>query len=187
MKTETIQIYSFNELSEEVQKAVIKKERECIEIELCFFSEYCEEQIKEAGFLSNINLTYSLNNSQGDGFSFNCTHYIKFKELFESILGNQKQSTIDLIINNCEFVLNRKYSRHSYPSRSDVRFELDCFESPNIVELVNKVQNNLRDIYINLCKELEKQGYDEIDYQYSDEYIIEYLLEGEFLKDGAKW
>jgi hypothetical protein len=41
----------------------------------------------------------------------------------------------------------------------------------------------------NMCDILEKQGYDEIDYYYSDEYIDEIIIcnEYEFYADGTKY
>ena len=51
---------------------------------------------------------------------------------------------------------------------------------------MGKVENLLRDLYVTLCKQLEKAGYEEIEYQQSDEAIRETLIENqyEFLSNG---
>ena len=65
---------------------------------------------------------------------------------------------------------------------------MDDYKGNNylIHEIVSKVESKLKDLYIDLCNQLEKQGYDDIEYQYSDEYITETLTENDcyFTIDG---
>jgi hypothetical protein len=56
----------------------------------------------------------------------------------------------------------------------------------NIHTLVSYIEIDLQNVYIDLCKDLEKQGYEEIEYQFSDECIIEDIQanEYEFTEEG---
>jgi hypothetical protein len=188
MKTIEIQLYKFTELSEPAKNVAIEKQRN-YEIEFDWFSDFCHEQISENGFKGNIKLQYSLSYSQGDGLSFSCDYFDNLNALFVEILGTEKQKTIDFIIDNCSLKINSNNGRYCYAHRNDVNFELDNYyvkSSTNLDNLISKVETKLRDLYINLCNELEKQGYDEIENQYSDEYITETLIENDcyFTIDG---
>ena len=178
----TINTYSFEELSEESKKVVIEKYKENIDIFMEFFEENCEEQINEAGFKGKVSLQYSLSHSQGDGLSFSSDYYDKLNELFVDILGSGKQKTIDLIINNCSFKLKGNKGWYCYCSSNDIIFEFDDYRGTNylIHHLVSKVETELQRIYVNLCAKLENEGYNEIDYQYSEEYITENIISNDY-------
>ena len=190
MKTIEIELYKFTELSETAKNAAIEKHKENSEIFLDFFSDDCHEQIREKGFKGNIKLQYSLSCSQGDGLSFSCDYFDNLNALFIEILGTEKQKTIDSIINNISFKCDGNNGRYCYASKNDITLELDDYchvkSSTNIDNLISKAESKLKDLYIDLCNELEKQGYNDIEHQYSDEYIIETLTENDcyFTIDG---
>lgn len=188
MKTIEIELYKFTELSENAKNAAIENERKK-EIEFDWFSDFCHEQISENGFKGNIKLQYSLSGSQGDGLSFSCEYFDNLNALFIEILGTEKQKTIDTILNNIYFKCDGNNGRYCYASKNDINIELDNYyvkSSTNIDNLISKVESKLKDLYINLCNQLEKQGYDDIEHQYSNEYIIETLTENDcyFTIDG---
>ena len=187
MKTIEIELYKFTELSENAKNKAIENERKH-EIEFDWFSDFCHEQISENGFKGNIKLQYSLSCSQGDGLSFSCDYFDNLNALFIEILGTEKQKTIDTILNNISFKCDGNNGRYCYASKNDITLELDDYKANNhlIHEIVSKVENKLKDLYIYLCNQLEKQGYDDIEYQYSDEYITETLTENDcyFTIDG---
>lgn len=180
MKTIEIQLYKFNELSENAKNNAIENERNNENnVDLFFFSDMAKEQIFENGFKGNIEIQYSLNYCQGDGLSFNCDYYDKLNDLFVEILGINKQKTIDCLINNCSFKLKSTNNRYCYASKRDLDFELNNYyvKSQNNIDLViDKVREKLENLYMNLCKDLENQGYKEIEYQNSDECITENLI-----------
>lgn len=183
MKTIEIELYKFTELSENAKNAAIEKHKENSEIFLDFFNDDCHEQIKENGFRGNIKLQYRLSCSQGDGLSFSCDYFDNLNALFIEILGTEKQKTIDSIINNISFKCDGNNGRYCYASKNDISLELDNYylkSSTNIDNLISKVESKLKDLYIDLCNELEKQGYDDIEHQHSDEYIIETLTENDY-------
>jgi hypothetical protein len=146
-------------------------------------------QIVEQGFYGKIDLQYSLGYSQGDGLSFSCEYFDtkRLTKIFENILGKGKQKTIDLIISNCNFNLFGSTGRYCYAHTNDLEFIFDDnIDTPNIIEVVKKVEDELKSIYVNLCKKLETDGYNEIEHQLSYEYIADLLEvnDYEFLENG---
>jgi len=96
-------------------------------------------------------------------------------------LGSGKDKTIEVILNNSYFKLNGNSGRYCYANIGDIEYIFDDnINAPNIEEVVGKVETKLLEIYLNLCSELEKMGYDEIEYQYSDEFVSNELIELEF-------
>lgn len=193
MRTETIKIYSINELSEEARKKAIEKERNTKEY-LYFFKDECIEKIEEAGFEDVKNLQYSLSYSQGDGLSFGAKRYNKLVDLFKKHLGEGKDKTAQLLADNCTQIFSGNKGHYCYASKSDIDLYIENYTSSrnlvntnNIDILVGKVLTDLENIYIDLCKELEKEGYSQYEYESSDEAIIEDLLSNgvEFTENGT--
>jgi len=186
MKTTTVNLYEFSELTEEVQKKLIKRFKENIDInfEMDLFQDDCVEQITEAGF-TNPKIRYSLSYSQGDGLSFSADNYTKLKELFIQVLGVNKEKTIELLLKHY-WIQIKSEGRCCFASKTDIEFTLDYGKDfENIEKVYENVQEKLQDIYLTLCKSLEKQGYQNIDYYYSDEYVIESLEANNYLADGT--
>jgi hypothetical protein len=74
-------------------------------------------------------------------------------------------------------------NQYCFASKNDLDFYLDNYyvkSQSNIDLVIEKVREKLEDLYIDLCKSLEKQGYNEIDYQNSDEYISEMLISNDY-------
>jgi hypothetical protein len=192
MRTIETILYQFEELSKEAQETAIENQRnsEC-NVFLDWFYDDCIEQIIAAGFKGNVKLKYSLSYCQGDGLSFSCDYFNNLNALFVEILGTEKQKTIDCIINNCSLKIKGNNGNYCYAHKNDIELELNNYyvkSSTNIDNLIYKVESKLKDIYINLCKELENNGYSEIEYQNSDECIIQNLIENqiEFIENGKQ-
>jgi hypothetical protein len=190
MRTIKTNLYQFHELSKAAQETAIEKQRNNENnVYLDFFYDDCIELINKKGFKGNIKLQYSLSYCQGDGLSFSCDYYNNLNTLFIEILGTEKQKTINCIINNCILKINGNNGRYCYAHRNDVNLELDNYyvkSSTNLDNLISQVETKLKDLYIDLCKELENNGYSEIEYQNSDECIIDYFNnnEIEFYENG---
>lgn len=179
----TIQVYNFNELSHEAKQIAIENFRGKSEVFLDFFNDEAKEIINERGFKGNIKLQYSLSNCQGDGLSFGCEWFSsqKLHEIFVEVLGTGKDKTIETILNNSYFTLKGNTGHYCYAHKNDLEYIFDDnINAPNIEEVVGKVEEKLMEIYLDLCKELEEIGYNEIEYQYSDEYISELLEVNEY-------
>ena len=189
MRTVRTKIYQFNELNDKAKQVAIENFRDNQqEIFLDFFNEYCLEQIEEAGFKGKVSLNYSLSYSQGDGLSFNAEYFDKLNDIFKEVLGEAKQKSIDAIINESSFTLKSTNNYYCYASKNDLDFTLENYsrEYKNIDLVIGKVREKLEDLYINLCKDLENKGYSEIEYQNSDEYITEEIINNkyEFTENG---
>lgn len=70
METKTINLYTFSELSKEVQEKLVKEEcKNSLYLINNIVAEYFDEKIKER-FGPDLKCYYSLNNCQGDGVAF---------------------------------------------------------------------------------------------------------------------
>ncbi|HSE99811.1 MAG TPA: hypothetical protein VLA48_02855 [Nitrososphaeraceae archaeon] len=193
MRTIRTKIYKFEELSKEAQGIVIEEYRNGnTDIDLDPFNESCKEQIEEAGFYDDVSLQYSLSYSQGDGLSFSCD---KIKEsvlfsFFAEILGAGKEKTAKVLIDNCSFTLLAS-GHYTYASKSHIDYYLEggFKDLSNCEEIIAQVLDKLENYYLDLCKELENQGYKCIEDINSDDYIKEILSINnyEFLSNGKMY
>jgi hypothetical protein len=193
MRTIRTKVYKFDELVVDAQQNAIEEYRAKMEIHLDFFNDEAIEQIEQAGFYDTIKLQYSLSSCQGDGLSFSCNRINEslLLPLFAEILGAGKEKTAKAIIDNCSFINTGNNGRYCYASKSDIDYTLESYRNiyENIEIVVSKVREKIENLYMNLCKDLENQGYSDIEYQRSDEAIIETILGNglEFLSNGKMY
>ena len=159
MKTITLNVYKFNELSEDVQQKVIDKyyENETYPFLSEDLTESCKEYLKENDCnYSDIKLYYSLSNCQGDGLCFT-----------GEIEKNGK-------------CLKIQHTGRYYHSKSVNMIYWD--EEGNNIEEVKE----LKDIYFDICNKLENEGYSIIEYRMdTDEFLdISESNNWEYYKDG---
>lgn len=180
MQTITVDLFKFDELSDEAKKVAIEWFRGIVneDMSLLGFTDDCERQAAEAGF-DNAKVRYSLGYSQGDGVSFKAEIDVKkFLKLANSTLSDKK---IEIIASHCEYVCKGNEGRYAFANKSDIDLWLDSNKSkPNIEALVAKTMTLIEDTYMDLCHEFEKQGYADIDYQNSDESITETIEANEY-------
>jgi len=195
MRTIRTKIYTFDELSDEAKEVAIEQYRNVQEYYSDFFNDDAVEQIDKAGFSGDVKLQYSLSYCQGEGLSFSCNRIEErvLLSFFAEILGEGKEKTAKIIIDNCSFVNTGNDGRYCYASKNDIEFILEIYgtnyDKTNIENIVKKVETKIQNLYINLCKDLEKQGYEDIEYQCSDEGITETLIANdyEFLSNGKMY
>lgn len=151
MKTTTIQLYSFNELSSQAQQRALDAYNNYNDMP--FLSDYLFEYFLEELKTYNIErvdnkqarLFYSLGYSQGDGLMFQGT----FKK--------------------DGYTITVQHSGHYYHSNSkDITIVDDNGE-----DAPQNTYNDFEDIYQKICKTLEKLGYDYIDSERSIENFQE--------------
>ena len=192
MRIMETEVYTFDELSDGAKENAIEKFREDKEyLYLDHFYEDCVYQLKELGFV-NPKIQYSLGYCQGDGLSFEADKYIRLEDLYIEELGKGKEYTAQLLADNSTFICTGNEGRYCYASTSDIDLYIENYNSAintdceNINNVVDVVRGKLEDLYIDICNDLEKQGYDEIEYQLSDECIIEDIQcnEYEFTEEG---
>jgi hypothetical protein len=181
MQTIETKVYDFNELSAEVQSKVIEKQRQSMYENgqpLWDFSDYCHEKAQEKGF-KDIKIQYSLSNSQGDGLSFSAE--IDKETFINECLPGIKTSVYDIICNYVHFKVKGNSGRYYYASKNDIEVETEFYKNtPNLDKLIDILYNHIADTYLTLCNELEKYGYDAIDYYYSDENVKETILANDY-------
>lgn len=177
MKTIEINLYKFDELSEEAKQTAIEKWRESNyetgEV-LHFFYENSVEFLKEKGFKNPV-LKYSLSSSQGDGFSFRADDYEFLHDLVLEAVGTHHPYIAAWLSDHLIVHIRGNQGRYTYASESDIELELDYYADfhENVDGIILKVERAVKDIYMELCKQLEREGYEQIEYENSDEYIIE--------------
>lgn len=185
MRTIRTKVYNFEELSSDAKAVAIEWYKKDDKFYLDFFNDDAKEQIENAGFYDNVKLQYSLSYSQGDGLSFSCN---KVKEslllsFFAEILGENKVKIAKIILENCSFEnTGNNGNNYCYASRNDIEFICESYKSDidNIDNIVSQVESKIKDVYMNLCENLEKQGYSDIEYQRSDEAVIESIIANEY-------
>jgi len=186
------EVYEFHELSEQAKENAIDYFRKDMEIFFDFFHDDCIHYANERGF-KDIELQYSLGYCQGDGLSFSAKEYTKLEELYLDELGKGKEKTAKLLADNTYFKCTGNEGHYCFASSSDIDIWIEYYTSSintdckNINEAVDDVRLKLEQIYYDVCKELEKRGYEEIEYQLSDEAIILTIEanEYEFTKEGT--
>jgi len=177
MKTISIDLYEFDELSSEAQQKAINDFRNSILSDgdiIPFFSEDAESLIIENGF-ENPEVQYSLGYSQGDGFSFSATGYNKILDLFKKHLGEGKEKTAKIILEYCELSITGNKGRYCFANKWDIDLIVVSAQNEllNVDELVKNVKEDLQSIYLAICKKLEQYGYNQIEYEQSDDCITE--------------
>lgn len=183
-------IYKFSELSETIQTSLIEKElkyryeySDC----LMFFVDSCQSQAEKKGF-NDIELIYSFSHCQGDGLSFSCSDF-DLSEFLNSEACKDlklKDSQKDIFLNYFNLTIEQNNGRYAFCSDSDVEFLLDeyssfaCINLNNIEDLAEKIQEKIRDLYLNLCADFEKQGYAELEHYYCKDNIKACIIENDF-------
>jgi len=191
MRTIRTKVYKFDELSNEAKKKAIEKERQSYWEHgepLYFFDEYCKEKAAELGF-NDCKFQWRLSCCQGDGLSFKCTDF-DLKKFLTNNTRLHKVSIINAIADNCTYKISGNTGHYCYASRSDIDLYLDCNKDyPNIEAIVADIKTDLENAYLQLCKELEGEGYSWIEAEDKEDAIIERLIEGdyEFTIDGNRF
>ena len=193
MKTIELKIYKFEELNKEAQEKAIEKHREFTyqdDAILYWFPDTCKEYAEENGFLDIKNLQYSLSYCQGDGLSFECENFDK-DTLVEMFCKYTTKKRALIIYDYLNVEIKGNNGRYCYASKNQVDMYIDYSQNDteNIDKIVGYVLNDLEDLYIEVCNQLEKDGYSEIEYQLKDETLKENLIinDYDFLKNGEMY
>lgn len=160
-------IYEFKELNKEVQKRVIQKYKDDNTFwDDSMFQEYMislwTELLEKNKIKEHLNthLHYSLSYSQGDGVCFVGGYHWK------------------------EYYVKLTHYGHYYHTNS-VSFEIEDNEGNDVQE---DIYDEFKNIFENICGELEEKGYDYIEKSNEDTYIIDEIQnnEYEFYEDGKR-
>lgn len=158
MKIKEIKVYEFKELEEKVKEKVLNNFRNDNDYD--FLEEDLEEYLKEMLEKENITyedlkINYSLSYCQGDGFSFTGNFIYKNIPILIKRDGfnyYHERSTEIIILNEEDFK----------------KMDFEIFET------------DFKDLYYNICKKIEKMGYEMMEYEDSDESIKEIIEINEY-------
>lgn len=196
--TKTFQVYAFKELGKEIQEKVITRIRN-LKYEDDWMTESIDENFKE--ILSERGLptktAWSLSYSQGDGVAFygdiDLEKFLKFYrkyKYFNKLFNGDIHAKI-------EGEHSRGYGMNAIVDYEDnfeeyddeLRQALIWLKRKELNKLYEELQSFVEDKVMDVSKELENIGYKELDYQYSDECIIEEIEDKDerFLEDGERW
>ena len=189
--TKEVKIYSYSELNEEAKNKV--RYDYINNLDSSIFTEQIIEDLREKG-LENLRPYYSLNYCQGDGI---CLYgNIEFDEITEGLKNifykDFKLSDYKALKKLKEYSqISFNHSGRYYHKYSvDIDIYIDGNLSPKSYEnhrkVADKLLANIKEWYLNLCDEYEKQGYDFF-YGITDDEMNEYCnaMEYEFLQDGT--
>ena len=178
MRTEQIEIYKFEDLSEEAREKAIEDLREHNNNDNHYFleeelNELLKEELDENNIkhYDDLKLYYSFSYSQGDGLCF---------------IGNFRFK---------DFEFGIKHNSNYYHKNSTEIWFIDEFqEEDNLSEIVRqkaieKAEEEFKEIYSKICDKLEKIGYEAIEYENSEENLKELIEanEYEFLENGEQF
>jgi len=196
METIQINLYTFHELSEDAKIKAIKMqiENNYEFLYLDFLIDIFKEEAENLGFV-NPKFQYSLGRSQGDGLSFSFDYFEseKLYSLIKKVTGKNASWIIDPIYNSIYLTKGKgNTGRYAYAHEDqiDLRIDLGNYRAwnfyTNINDILNEIEAQIITLYLETCHNFEKRAYDEIDYQLSEEFAIETLINGiRFLKDGT--
>lgn len=197
-------VYKYNELSDEAKEKV--KEWYLEGQEPYIFTDDCEEDLYNLFGENELKVQYSLGYCQGDGFNIygelNAAQIFKCLEnhnggtqleKFENVLTDKEKRTILNYADQCgriKLPMNDRYC-YSLIDYVDIKdsweYDLEVYSAyKNIkVEVLEKFEELVKDIFRTLCKSYEKQGY-EFFYEISEEDLEEVCEANgyEFLENG---
>lgn len=169
MKTKTIALYEYHELSPEAKEKALANWNETNDNPLLqsHMINVLKEKLDERGIkydTDSIDVRYSLSHCQGDGFMF---------------IGNLTWKKYDISI---------KHGGGRYYHSNSASIEIQ--ESDNLGYHMDDEDADVKEfneIYQAICKEMEQIGYDEIEYEQSEEVFQETCEANEytFREDGT--
>lgn len=199
MKTKTITLYQFDELSDEAKENAIEKLRD-INVNYPDWDDYLidnwQEALEKIGF-QNAKIEYSGFWSQGDGASF--TADINSEKIFSSMVYCRAQKDypsariIELaekiyINDGFKMYLSRGRSNYSHERAVSINIDVENPYRDNRfwAKIIERFENALDDFRIDLCHAIYKTLETNYNYLTSDEAIAEAIRANEydFLENG---
>lgn len=210
--TETYEIYNADELD---SKALEKAKQDYMqwELENDFrvenFVDLIEENAKDR-YGINIKPFFDLSYSQGDGLCFECDNLLT-DEIIKLIKSELKSKQDKIVLNAIieSFYCYKFYSKYSnhlyhYAKASDIQNDIYTYSlwleyankhphtkltEKDFDDSIENIDNILVEWYLELCKEYEKLGYEELYYEPTDDEFIALcnVNEYKFLKNGKMY
>jgi uncharacterized protein with ATP-grasp and redox domains len=159
MKEKKIKIYEFKELKKEVQEKVLNDFKQYEDF--FYLEENLTELLKDVLTankikINDLKIRYSLNCCQGDGFSF---------------IGS-----FEWLDYNVNITLGHLSNLYNHSNTTDI-YITDC-EGEEIED--EKIINEFSELYQDICRKLEQEGYNIIEDALKDETIIKNIETNEY-------
>lgn len=208
MKTIQLELFTFNELSDEAKTKAINSERNSENLEYYYSGEveYYQDVLKNIGF-TNVEISFSGFYSQGDGASFTADYDSSLinldelknhnTELYSLMARNDSVFGASGLTSNNRITANVKrishhYSHHNTVAIDDIAInDIEWGDYDSEDEKHNKafeaIENYLTSLKDDICYIIYNNLEREYEYQTSDEYIAEFLTINDyyFLTDGT--
>lgn len=206
-----IELFSFDELSKKAKERAIKDfaddpEKTWDQDDSERLTEMFENDLEDHYGLGKFEVYWSLGYCQGDGVCFKGTVDIpkfikteKQEKKFQKIIWLDEQGAISVKISNrnrschynsMEFDIDYPGAREGDLGPQGPREWSPRDVSPEgLDKLVEEFVEYLKDRVQEISQEMEKAGYEEIEYHRSDDYVTEILenRDYEYTKDGERW
>lgn len=170
----------------------------------CFY-ECTKDDLYEC-FGIDAKLQYSLSYCQGDGLSFDCDNILTdkvYNHLLKQFTKQQRFIIKFLKDYGYKFYTKNTDNHYCYASKRDLQNSINCYAYSNFKEYypssklkendfddnIAKIEDILTDFYLDLCKQYEKDGYNQIYYVGDDNEFIQLCKDNgyEFLIDGRMY
>ena len=186
--TKEYNVFEYQELSENAKEKVQEMfSLSHWDIETDMLTEDFAYQLEEKyPFFSDVKFQWSLSCCQGDGLSFSGN--IDLNKYLDVYHKNMKTSVYDALCNKVyNLHSNGNTGRYYYASKSDIDFDYNVYKDHKRLDaILENIVDDIRALYIDVCKDFEKQGYNAYDYLGTDEYAKDTCEANEytFLEDG---
>lgn len=211
MRKHTIALYKFNELSPEAQQRAIQRWRESMDwnIESECITESFEERLRELGYPTD-NIEWGLSYSQGDGVAFYgdvdvpkvAQRILEGDDLilFNSLVEENLTVTVNIYKNSFGYHYSHYNTMEVELDGDGIDTMIDCLyedldsDSDEYAEKYDEIgsmlitlRDGISDEIKDVSRQLERDGYAQIEYYESDEAIRETIEanEYEFEADGT--
>lgn len=186
MKTKTINLYQFHELTDEQQAKVLDKYRDFNDdVFESYVNDECNTlEIVESGF-NNPKIHYSLSYSQGDGACFDCNDF-DFDLLLKDWQHKHKNWVINIIKSHCQGYIKLNQYGYHYSHSKTRYFELSedgtlhYHYCSRINEAIYSAEKYIESLRYELAENLTNRLYDQLEWLQSDEQIEESLIANEY-------
>lgn len=194
-------VYTFKELSEEAQKRVLDRAREHAwsPHDSKMLTDDFQTRLEELGYPVTV-VEWRLNYCQGDGVAFYGTVYNPVK-LVERLLGEDTVKEFGVgglgFIEDLAIEIARNDFGYHYSHYNTMRVSVDApawlddnkERQASIYKFVSDLESAVQEDVRVVSRDLEADGYKQIEYTRSDANLLDYLenSEKEYLADGSEF
>ncbi len=179
MRIEQVEIYQYDELTVSAKENARKWFEESLNEEFSHETECITQDLtsalEEKGY-EGLEVNWSLSHCQGDGVAFYGTLYTsEVLQIAKRLLSEKEYNRLE-IISQCEDIVfeinNSGWGRYHHWNTMSVELIDVCYweDYPKVWELLKKLERAIAEDIREVSKELERKGYEQIEYYFSKEY-----------------